>query len=117
MQKRRVLVSGSSVSKDEELINALEKTVAVLKNSDNRKIQSILSTDTVDAIILEMSNEIPDEVQIIADVKRQFKQVKIILINGDRELFVKAFHLGAKDAFRKPYRRDMLVERVNALLG
>ncbi len=117
MRKYCILVSGPLVSNDKELIRALGKTAVVLTNSDNKKIKSIFTASNVDLTILELSKGESNEVEIIKCIKTRFQDVIIILINGDRELFVKAFNLGVKDAFRKPYRWPMLVERVNALLG
>ncbi len=117
MLKPYVLISGPTISADEELINALEKTTVVLREKDNRKIQTFLENKKIDMILLEPSGEQSQKIEIIKNIKHQFHDVKIILINGDRELFVKAFSFGVKDAFHKPYRRQMLVERVSALLA
>ena len=117
MPKRCVLVSGPSVSKDAKLINSLQKTTVVLSTGNNSEIVSILATHPVDAIILELSTNMSGEVNVIKEIKSMFAHIKIILVNGDRQLFVSAFRFGVKDAFRKPYRRDMLVERVKALLA
>jgi DNA-binding NtrC family response regulator len=116
VQNSCVLVSGPLVCKDENLILALKKFATVLTNCNSSKIKSFLNSSNISVIILELANGEPNEVRIIEYIKTQFRNTKIILINGDRDLFVKAFSLGANDAFRKPYRRDLLVQRVIALL-
>jgi DNA-binding NarL/FixJ family response regulator len=116
MKKRCVLVSGESVSKDAELISELKKNAVVLRNADNTKIETLLRTRKVDVIILEVSSKSPGEVDIILHIKAKFMHVKIILIDGEREVVAKAFQYGVSDVYKKPYRNEMVVERVKALL-
>ena len=49
----------------------------------------------------------------------QFPDTVIIVVDGDqnRDVIAKAFSYGAKDAFRIPYKRALIVERVQALLS
>lgn len=116
MRKPCVLVSGPSVSSDKDLILSLKKTTIVLTNSDNGLIKFLFEDYNVDIIVLELLDKKTKELEILESIKTRFPSVKIILINGDREIFVKAFSLGVRDAFRKPYRVRMLIERINALL-
>ena len=117
MRKHCVLVSGPLISKDNDLIKMLKKAVLVLANSKNRQIMACLAEYTIDAILLEISENAPEEISLIEEIKKHSQHTKIIVINGDRDLFVKAYKLGAKDVFRKPYRREMVAERVIAVLA
>mgnify|MGYP001088952571 CR=1 FL=1 len=119
MKKHCILVSGSTVAIDEELVDELQKSAKVLKNTDNNQVEAIISERKVDLILFEISKDHFSEVEIIKSVKTRFPNIEILLINGnqDRELTAKAFSYGAKDAFRKPYKSPLIVERVNALLG
>lgn len=112
-----VLVSGPTVSQDMNLINSLKKNARVLRNGDNRKVESILSSEKIDVIILEISSETPEDVEIIKYAKAQHRQLQFILIDGERELVAKAISYGVRDVFRKPYRGDLLSERVYALMN
>lgn len=116
MQKHCVLVSGATISKDSTLIESLGNTCNVLTNQHSKKIESMLASTDVDMIVLEPSSEFLKEIEIIKNIKNRYQNLMIILIDGDRELFVQAFRYGVKDIFRKPYRREMILERVNALL-
>ena len=119
MKKRRVLISGHSLSFDEELYGALQKIATVLKISDNHWIEALLAYNPVDLVIIEIAEEKSSELELIKRVKDQFPNTVIILIDGDdgREVIAKAFSYGVKDAFRNPYNRDLIVERVKALLS
>ena len=119
MKKRRVLISGHSLCFDEELYGALQKIATVLKISDNHWLEALLAYNPVDLVIIEIAEENFAELELIKRVKDQFPNTVIILIDGDdgREVIARAFSYGVKDAFRKPYNRDLIVERVKALLS
>ena len=118
MRKYRILLSGPTTNNDKELIAELRKNALVLKNSDNNKIQSILKTRKIDLILFEINKNNHSEVEVIKNIKNQFPNIPIILIDGsgNREVMVKAFDYGVNDAFKKPYKCHLLTERVYALL-
>ena len=112
-----VLVSGETVSADKKLIAALRKKVRVKCNSDHRNILTILAKTEIRIILLELSEaHSAAELESIRVIKTQFPSVEIVIINGDMQLIATAFNLGARDAFRRPYRRELIVERLVALL-
>ncbi len=120
MKKNRcVLMSGRSLCGDQALYGALQKIAVVVKSSANSQIESLMATRPVDLVVLEVSKENPAEVELIKRMKKQFPHIIIIVVDGDqdREVIARAFSYGAKDAFRKPYKRDLMVERVQALLS
>lgn len=96
----------------------IQKSAIVMKNSDNRDIFSILDNRKVELILFEIVNEHLADIDLIKKLKSKFPGIIILLIdgNGNRNLIAKAFENGAKDAFRKPYRYDLIEERVKALL-
>jgi DNA-binding NarL/FixJ family response regulator len=117
MKKPCVLLCGNSVSRDAGLISALQKSAEVISNHDNDSIEAILESKKVEVIILEVPGLHPGEADIIREVKARYPETKIIFIDGGRELMAMAFQYGASDAYRKPYKNGMLVERVETLLG
>ncbi len=118
MAKNCVLLSGSTIAHDEKLKEELEKFAVVLTSDDNSLIESILDGNTVDLIILEISNANFQEIGMIKIIKTKFPETEIILVdgNGDQELIARAFASGVKDAFRRPYYISLIVEGVKALL-
>ena len=119
MEKRCVLMSGDSLCGDEELYEALQHIAVVMKNSENSQVESIMATSLVDLVIFEISKEHPVDVELIRGMKQQFPDTIIIVVDGDadQEVLSQAFAYGAKDAFRKPYNRALMVERIQALLS
>ena len=119
MAKHCILVSGPTIANDLELIDGLKKLSDVLLNFDNRQIETIITDTVSDIILLELSKNCGFEVEMIKRIVGRFPNIEIVLIdgNGDCELMARAFAYGARDAFRKPYKTDLLLERVLALLA
>ena len=119
MKKRCVLMSGRLLCGDHVLDDALQKIADVVKSSANSQVEAIMATRPVELVLFEVSQEHPAEVEIIKTLKQQFPNTVIIVIDGDgdREVIARAFSYGAKDAFRKPYKKALIVERVKAILS
>jgi PleD family two-component response regulator len=117
MKKPYVLLSGKMISRDTALIAELQKSAEVLSIHDNNTIDAILEARQVDVIILEVAGQNAGEVEIVQRVKSRYPGTKIIFIDGGRKLMGLAFQYGVADAYRKPYKNEMLVERVKVLLG
>lgn len=118
MKRKCVLISGPTIAIDPQLGAELKKNAIVLKNSDNHKIFSILNNKEVDLILFEAVNEYLADIDLIRKIKANFPGIIILLIdgNGNRNLIAQGFAFGVKDAFRKPYRYDLIEERVKGLL-
>lgn len=118
MRKFCILLSGPTIITDKELVAELQKNVLVLKNSDNNQIESILKTHKIDLILFDISKQNHSDLEVIRNLKNQFPNIPIILIdgNGDREVMEKAFDYGIKDAFKRPYKCYLIAERVKAIL-
>ena len=112
-------MSSRSLTGNEELYEALQKIVVVVKNSENRQLESIMVTKPVDLVIFEVSKEVPAQVDLIKHLKKRSPNTIIIVVDGDedRGVIPKAFSYGTKDAFRRPYNRTLIVERVQTLLS
>ncbi|MFQ5709434.1 MAG: hypothetical protein ACE5HO_18405 [bacterium] len=117
MSNPHILVSGPTIAADEDLINKLQKIAVVLKNPQNSRIESILENQRVDLILFELLRETASETKMVKKIKKLFPNTAIVLIDGDRELLAEALSCGAKDAFRKPYKSSLIVERVKAILA
>jgi len=116
MGKYCVMVAGPTITKDDKLVSELQKNAMVLTNSDNSRIESIIQNNRIDLILFEISGK-NNDVEMIGNIKNQFPNIPIIVMNanGDNEVMIKAFASGVIDAFKKPYKYYLIVERVNAL--
>ena len=118
MMKHCILISGSTIALDTKLVTELQKIAAVVTNLDNSNVESFIENTQVDLILLEIFNKKRSEIEMIKTIKNRYPRVEIILINGEgnQDLMAEAFKYGARDAFRKPYKTALIVERVDALL-
>jgi DNA-binding response OmpR family regulator len=118
MPKPCILISGNTLAADKDLQRDLRKGGLVLINREKHGIESILRQQHVDLLLLEVAANRPTEVEIIRRIKKQHPAVAILVIdgNGDHDVLIKAFAYGAKDGFRKPYERKLVVERIQAIL-
>jgi len=118
MKTHCILISGSTIAKEERLYAELEKNARVIRNTNNYRIESILKSNEVHLILVEISNHNNTEIEIIKNVKHKYPDVEILLLNGDGdvEIIASAIEKGAKDAFKKPYKIDLITERINAIL-
>jgi len=119
MKKKCVLISGPTIANDQKLGIEIKKYAVVLTNSDNRQLFSILKVEKIELILFEIVKENLTDIEFIREAKSSFPEILIILIdgNGNSNLIAKAFQYGAKDAFRKPYKYDLIEERVRVLLN
>ncbi len=118
MKKSVVIVSGPGIASDEELFLRLNKMANVMKIHDNKRICAILEEKKVDLILFEPANDVPADIEMVRQIKGLDHTVKIVLIDDRQNLKMtaRAFYYGVQDAFRKPYKIDLIVERVNTLL-
>ncbi|MFQ5865340.1 MAG: hypothetical protein ACE5IW_08950 [bacterium] len=118
MQKPCVIISGPTITLDDELDLELNKYGTTLKCPENDQIEAILETTKVDILLLEITTDSTVDLNIIETINRKFPHIKIILIDaiGNRNILARAFALGAKDAFPISSNRALLLERIQALL-
>ena len=116
MKTKCILISGSSISKDVQLAHELERIADVLKCSENSEIEKILEKSRIDLILFEIENYKKYKIEIIKKVEHLYPNIKIILITSNRDSIANGFESGADDAFRMPYKRELIVERVAAIL-
>lgn len=118
MKQKCVLISGPTIASDEALCIGLEKYAMIVRNSDNNQLLSVLASQQVDLILLEILNTFSGEIELIKEIKAAFPDIIILLIDGggDINLIARAFRYGIKDAFKTPYKSTLVAERVQAIL-
>lgn len=117
MSKGSILISGPNVWQDQRLISLLKVASRVLCNRDNKNIEHILQRNEINAVIIEIPEESPGDVEFIKSANSEHQHIPFILIDGKRELIARAISYGVRDVFKRPYRGDLLAERVCALIG
>lgn len=118
MQKPYVIISGPTITSDEELFHELNKYMTTVKCLESSEIETLLATHKVDILLFEITTDSKVDLNIIKNIRNKFSMVEIILIDaiGDRNVLARAFASGARDAFPIAYNRALLLERIQALL-
>jgi len=114
--KKKILISGATLAFDEKLISKLKRTSNVIVNSINNNVLSIIKNTIFDLILFEIDSKNSSDNKILATLNILYPQVKIIVIDGHPSQIAYAFEHGVIDAFKKPYKRELLVERANIIL-
>ena len=117
MKSRVILIAGSSIGQDTFLIKSLRHVAKVYYTKNMNRIKAVLNKQDVDIIILEIGTDQADKENIIENLMTSFENLKIILINDDRDIIAQAFSFGIVDAFRRPFKIDLLIERIIALFA
>jgi len=81
-------------------------------------VMDVVQKNKIKLLVIEMTKR-KSSIQLIKELKSRFPQLVVLLIDdmNDQQFLASAFQLGVKDAFHKPCKIDLLVERVTALLG
>jgi FixJ family two-component response regulator len=120
----KILLCGPTLI-DDEILQALLKTrfnlFLVPTCHDLQQAihnEEITLNEKTRLLVLEFSMNWPAEVEVLRKLLVENNSLGAIVINGNRsdEAVVKAFHHGAMDFFAKPYSKELLAERIEALV-
>jgi len=118
MKKNQILLWGQSIISDKQLIKELGKFSEVLLHSEIQPIEMFERIGEASLILFETTKVIRSDIATMRSIMKIFPNIPIILIDGnrDREVLIQAFEFGIKDAFKKPYKIELMVERVRGIL-
>jgi len=118
MRTYRILLSGPTIHCDQQLICGLQEFAAISTLSVNAHIFELLSEQVYDLILFEVTANSASDVEVIRQICSRFPTPAIVLIDGNAacDVLATAISYGVKDAFKKPYKWHLVVERVSALL-
>lgn len=113
-----ILISGATIANDEALARELQKSARVLRNEDSGNLKTLIAQTSVQLLILELPEQGRTEMEMISQLKQRHPRLQIVVINGNgnSEALAEAFGYGVKDAFRRPYRVELLEERVRGMI-
>ena len=116
--KPTTLLCGKNITKDKLLFKDLEVKTNLLFFNDQSQISENFNFTEIDLVVLEYSDSLHDHLEFIRHLKKASPLVPIVVVsNSDSmEATVLSFRYGAKDFFKKPYKVDLLIERIDALL-
>lgn len=116
MKRKCVLLYGPTLYKDKELQRKLRQSYSLITEQDETQIEKMLKSHKVDLLLMELENDKTEIVDLINDTKVRLPGIQIVVINGNQSLISKAFQNGVKDAFRKPYKVELVLERISILI-
>jgi len=119
-EKPRVLISGGSLSEDINLIKVLRSFAEIVITAVNERAKVIVSTQRIDLVLMEIGKGSMVDVEIIKRIKELDAAIPIVTVfdsEEEQDLIATAFSFSVKDAFRRPYKIDLLEERIKALLN
>ena len=114
-----ILIAGASIANDSRLVEAVAQIAETMTEASAECVVTTLQVNpTIQLLLLEI-DEANFGAALLQRLLREFPEVQVVCIDGDgdRDLLVEAFSLGAKDAFPKPINLELLTERVGALLS
>lgn len=117
MKKPNILLIGPKINSDTKLHKQLETVARVLLAEDAATVKHFVQSNKIKLLVIEKNNS-RKTILLIEELKNSYPQLVILLIDDmrDQQFLATAFQLGVKDAFHKPYKIDLLVERVSVLL-
>jgi len=116
--KPRVLLFGKELSQDQELSNLLQNKVELFILQKSEQLISEIQKLNIDLVVFEFSKMWEKSLQVLKNLKSQFKQIDIVIVDGNdsKEAIIRSFQIGVDDYFKKPYKCHLLAERIEALL-
>jgi len=116
--KSRVLICGAQLVQDKVLLRILKPKMDTLSLEKKNRIETSIQAQHIDMIILELPKILKKDLILIQKVKAKWPDIPVIVVEEEesRESVIECFKCGVDDYFRKPYKPDLLAERVEALL-
>lgn len=116
--RNKILIIGPASDKYHEQLFASLADCEIILMPDKHQACEFFVRNNLDLVLLDHNNETPC-LEMIKYFKSLKPYVPLILVtkNGSEELAIKAFRLGAKDYFRKPFAVDEVNESIRKALG
>lgn len=113
-----IVISGATIVNDNALVRELQKSARVLRNEDSGNLNALIAQNSVQLLILELPEEGRREMELISQLKQRHPRLQIVVINGNgnSEALAEAFGVGVEDAFRRPYKVELVEERVREMI-
>lgn len=115
------------IDDDESLRNSLRRTLkkgsyTVLEAAEGRQGLTVLKTQTVDLILLDIFMPDKEGLETLTELRRSYPGIKVIAMSGGGaegwlDVLNLARMLGAQRTLAKPFTREELIEAVKQLLA
>lgn len=116
MKRKCVLLCGPTLYSDKELQTRLRQNYGLIIEKEDSQIEKVLKSCKVDLLLLEIEDRKSHGIHPIKMIKGKLPELHIIVINGNQNTISRAFESGANDAFRIPYKIDLILERISVFV-
>jgi PleD family two-component response regulator len=118
LKNYNIILSGATICNDKELKKSLGKFSTVYTIPQHLQIEQLQQKKECHLIFFEISKNSPNDVDIIRKILKMNPEILSVIIvnNDDTGLIANALNSGAIDVFRKPYKYELIAERVKTLL-
>ena len=115
--KAKLIFCGPTLVQDKTLQLLSRKRFDLFLVRANEDLETIVAAEELNLLVLEIGPDWHADLEIIRRLLLQHPGLCVIVIDGNSsdEAILKAFHYGAMDFFAKPYNKELLVERIEAL--
>ena len=114
--KRSIVVCGATLLSDPGLAEELGRVFWVVRCHRYEELLQVLKEKSVHVILLEIDSQ-GDGLEVLRRLKEWYPPIPVLALGGDEptEMIAQAFKLGARDFFKIPYHRELVVERARAI--
>lgn len=119
MLKKTIILFGPGIIRDKELLSELEFIASLRTTADIEQLMSDIDHHEPDILLFEMIAETIQHLPAIKKIRSTHAPVKTLIFSRieDRAHVATAISYGACEVFHQPYRLDLRVERITALLS
>ena len=116
--KPTILLCGRMLTRDQALLTKLRADADISHAATVSSLDSQLLAKDITLIVCELSEAWQEELETLESfMLLSPKMMSVVVCDSESVSTVtRAFQAGAKDCFSKPYRADLLAERIKALL-
>jgi len=115
--KPNILLCGGKIARDKMLVKMLLANANVSILRDISQLETTVRKHHIVLIVVELSRSWKKDLAAVHSLKANLPHILIVIVNGggSQEIVIQSFRSGAIDFFKKPYTKELLAERVNAL--
>ncbi len=113
-----ILLCGPTLIQDETLQCLLKGKEKLLLARAYFDLQTLVAgNEEINLVVFEIGPDYRTSLEILRKLLANPNSFKVIVIDGNsQEAIIEALHYGADDVFRRPYDRELLVERIEGLI-
>jgi DNA-binding response OmpR family regulator len=115
--RKRVLLIDDDDAVVDCLTLALEDSYEVLAARNGREALEVLAEEGVDAVLLDLMMPVLDGPGFLRECRERHIEVPVLVVSAGMDLATRLGTLGANDYVQKPFKLDVLEEKLARLVN